>query len=212
MSTSPFNVEPPSQEDVDRKRPLRFVVTPVRDYIARLKEVNKRGNKAESWEAADISVTLVSTLEGEDAVDEVNIKGRTESMSITTALFETTGDGQDKVVTLDGSGDPKVRTDDKAETAYTMSNESFVELFQALGALQRDELDLKSLDINSGADVISSLQGFLETPVQVRIVHEAMRDWTKGKGKKAPPLRDDEGRIRYKSVLSNFSPVGNGVV
>ena len=218
MSSNPFDVAPPSQEDVDRKRPLRFVTTPVSDYIGRLKEVGKFVSKAENFKAADIVVTLVSTLDGAEAVDDININGRTESRRITTALFETTGEGEDKVVTLDGSGDPKPRTDDGAGKAYAMSNEAFVELFQALGALKRDELDLKSLGINSGDDVIATLQGFLETPIQVRVVHEAMRDFVKltpqakAQGKKAPLLRDDEGKIRYKSVISNFSPVGNGVV
>ena len=214
MSTSPFDVAPPTQENVDRKRPLRFVPTPINDYVARLKEVVAGKSRMENWEYLTPSVTLVSDLDGAEEVEGINVKGRTESMNITTALFAVTGEGQDRVVVLDDNADPKRRDDDGASTAYAMANETLVELFQALGILKHGELDLESIGVKSASDALSMLQGFVDTPVQVRVVHEAMRDWQKKRpgDKQAPPLRDDEGKVRYRSKIVNFSPVLNGVV
>ena len=208
MTTDTFMITPPSQEDVDTHASLEpYKVTPSAQYKATLGTAERQGNDSQTWVAVGLPVTLLTTIEGEEVVGEVNIAGRGENTNVSTELFERTREDDDWIATIGDDGEPVRRTDDGAQTAYSMGYKLFVQLFQALGALAAGETDLSTLGFITDiglldADaIIEALSGYDGAEVGVQIRNQVQK--RKVNGKKVVQ-RDAENRPRREAVITDF--------
>ena len=207
-----FTITPPSQEDVDTHASLApFVVTPSERYKASLGPAERQENDSQTWVAVGLNVTLLTTVEGEEAVGEVVIAGRGERTNVSTGLFERTQEDGEWIPTIGDDGEPVRRTDDGAQTAYSMGYKLIVQLFQALGALPSGDTDLSAIGfineiglLNADA-IIEALSGYDGAEVGVQLRNQVQR--RKVNGKKVP-VRGDDGKVRREAAswLRNNPP------
>lgn len=213
MTTDTFTITPPSQEDVDTHASLApYTVTPSARYKATFGAAERQENDSQTWVAVGLPVTLLSTVEGEEAVGEVNIAGRGESTNVSTELFERKREGDEWVATIGDDGEPRRRTDDGAQTAYRMGYKTLVQLFQALGTLGGGETDLSILGFLNGtglldADaIIEALSSYDGSEIGVQIRNQAQKRKDFKTGKKVVQ-RDNEGNVRREAVITDFFPL-----
>jgi len=210
MTTDTFAITPPSQEDVETHASLDpYVVTPSARYKATLGVAERQENDSLTWVAVRLPVMLLTTIEGEESVGETNIAGRNESTNVSTELFERTREGDEWIATVGDDGENVRRTDDGAQTAYSMGYKTLVQLFQALGALAAGDTDLSTLGfINDigllDADaIIEALSGYdgAEIGVQIRSQTQKRKDFKTGK---KITQRDGDGHVRREAVITDF--------
>jgi len=193
---SPFAITPPSQEDVDKRRSLTFTPTPKGDYRSTLAVATAEESKIGAWEYLAVNVALVSTLDGDTTVDELNIAGRTEGARITMRLWETEGEGDDRAIKVNDFGD-KIARESKA---YGYSTKTLVQLFQAVGALEHGNTDLSSLGLSEldPEAFENALAGYAGADVGVRIRVQTQRT------KEGKVILTDEGTPLRRSEISDF--------
>ncbi len=205
-----FIITPPSQEDVDKHASLDpYRVTPSGRFKATLGTAERMENDSQTWVAVGIPVTLVTTVDGEEAIGEVTIAGRGERTNVSTELFERTQEDGEWIPTIGDDGEPVRRTDDGAQTAYSMGYKQLVQLMQAVGAMQAGDTDLSALGFLNGtglldADtIIEALSGYdgAEIGVQIRNQAQKRKDLTTGK---KVVQRDDSGKVRREAVITDF--------
>ncbi len=203
-----FIITPPSQEDVDTHASLApYTVTPSERYKAALGAAERQENDSQTWVAVGLNVVLLATIDGEEAVGEVTIAGRSERTNVSTELFERTREDGEWIPTIGDDGEPVRRTDDGAQTAYSMGYKLIVQLFQALGALPSGDTDLSAIGfineiglLNADA-IIEALSGYDGAEVGVQLRNQAQR--RKVNGKKVP-VRGDDGKVRREAVITDF--------
>lgn len=210
MTMDTFTITPPSQEEVETHASLApYVVTSSARYKATLGTVERQENDSLTWVAVGLPVTLLSTIEGEETVGEVSIAGRGESTNVSTELFERTREDDEWIATIGDDGNPVRRTDDGAQTAYSMGYKTIVQLFQALGVLGAGETDLTTLGfINEigllDADaIIEALSGYSGAEIGVQIRNQAQKRKNFRTGKKVTQ-RDGDGNVRREAVITDF--------
>ncbi len=203
-----FIITPPSQEDVDTHASLApYTVTPSERYKAALGAAERQENDSQTWVAVGLNVVLLATTGGEEAVGEVTIAGRSERTNVSTELFERTQEDGEWIPTIGDDGEPVRRTDDGAQTAYSMGYKLIVQLFQALGALPSGDTDLSAIGfineiglLNADA-IIAALSGYDGAEVGVQLRNQVQR--RKVNGKKVP-VRGDDGKVRREAVITDF--------
>jgi len=203
-----FIITPPSQEDVDTHASLApYTVTPSERYKAALGTAERQENDSQTWVAVGLNVVLLATIGGEEAVGEVTIAGRSERTNVSTELFERTQEDGEWIPTIGDDGEPVRRTDDGAQTAYSMGYKLIVQLFQALGALPSGDTDLSAIGfineiglLNADA-IIAALSGYDGAEVGVQLRNQVQR--RKVNGKKVP-VRGDDGKVRREAVITDF--------
>ena len=203
-----FIITPPSQEDVDTHASLApYTVTPSERYKAALGAAERQENDSQTWVAVGLNVVLLATVGGEEAVGEVTIAGRSERTNVSTELFERTQEDGEWIPTIGDDGEPVRRTDDGAQTAYSMGYKLIVQLFQALGALPSGDTDLSAIGfineiglLNADA-IIEALSGYDGAEVGVQLRNQVQR--RKVNGKKVP-VRGDDGKVRREAVITDF--------
>lgn len=208
--TDNFTITPPSQEDVDTHASLApYTVTPSARYKASLGAAEKRDNDSQTWVAVGVNIVLLTTEDGEEAVGEVPIAGRSEGTNVSTELFERTREDGGWIATIGDDGEPVRRTDDGAQTAYSMGYKLLVQLFQALGALPSGDTDLSAIGfitesglLNADA-IIEALSGYegSEVGVQIRNQVQKRKDFSTGK---KTVVRGDDGKPRREAVITDF--------
>lgn len=209
MTTDTFMITPPSQEDVDTHASLEpYRVTPSGEYKASLGVAERQENDSQTWVAVGVAVSLISSVDGEEVVSEVNIAGRNERTNISTELFERTREDDEWVATIGDDGEPVRRTDDRAQTAYGMGYKLLVQLFQALGTLQAGDTDLSTLGfitdiglLNADA-IIEALSGYEGSEVGVQLRNQVQK--RKGANGKKIAQRDSEGKVWREAVITDF--------
>lgn len=205
-----FTIIPPSQDEVDTHASLApYVVTPSARYKASLGAAERQGNDSQTWVAVGLNITLLSTVDGEEAVGEVTIAGRSERTNVSTELFERTREDGEWIATIGDDGEPVRRTDDGAQTAYSMGYKLLVQLFQALGALPSGDTDLTAIGfitetglLNADA-IIEALSGYEGTEVGVQIRNQVQKRKDLATGKKTV-VRSDDGKVRREAVITDF--------
>ena len=205
-----FTITPPSQEDVDTHASLApYTTTPSARYKASLGVAEKQTNDSQTWVAVGLNITILSAEDGAEAVGEVAIAGRAEGTNVSTELFERTREDGEWIATIGEDGEPVRRTDDGAQTAYSMGNKLLVQLFQAVGALARGDTDLAVLGfitevglLNADA-IIEALSGYegAEVGVQIRNQVQKRKDFSTGK---KVVVRGDDGKARREAVITDF--------
>ena len=203
-----FIITPPSQEDVDTHASLApYTVTPSERYKAALGAAERQENDSQTWVAVGLNVVLLATVGGEEAVGEVTIAGRSERTNVSTELFERTQEDGEWIPTIGDDGEPVRRTDDGAQTAYSMGYKLIVQLFQALGALPSGDTDLSAIGfineiglLNADA-IIEALSGYDGAEVGVQLRNQVQR--RKVNGKKVP-VQGDDGKVRREAVITDF--------
>lgn len=205
-----FTITPPSQEEVDTHASLApYTVTPSGKYKASLGPAERQENDSQTWVAVGLNVTLLSTEEGEETVNEIAIAGRNERTNVSTELFERTREDGEWIATIGDDGETVRRTDDGAQTAYSMGYKQLVQLMQAVGAMQAGDTDLSALGFLNGtglldADaIIAGLSGYDGAEIGVQIRNQAQRRKDFATGKKVVQ-RDDSGKVRREAVITDF--------
>ncbi len=204
-----FTITPPSQDDVDTHASLEpYKVTPSGRFKATLGLAELQGNDSQTWVAVGIPVTLVTTIDGEEAIGDVPIVGRGERTNVSTELFQRTQEDGEWVATIGDDGEALRRTDDGAQTAYGMGYKLLVQVMQALGALQSGDTDLSALGFLNGtglldADaIIEALSGYDGSEVGVQLRNQVQR--RKDASGKKVAVRDSEGKVRREAVITDF--------
>ncbi|KKN02835.1 hypothetical protein LCGC14_1113640 [marine sediment metagenome] len=204
-----FTIKPPSQEDVDTHASLDpYKVTPSGRFKATLGTAERMENDSQTWVAVGIPVTLVTTIDGEEAIGEVTVAGRGERTNVSTELFQRTQEDGEWIPTIGDDGEPVRRTDDGAQTAYSMGYKTLVQLMQSVGALASGDTDLSALGFLNGtglldADaIIAALSGYDGAEVGVQLRNQAQR--RKDASGKRVAVRDAENKVRREAVITDF--------
>ena len=210
MTADTFTIVPPSQEDVDTHASLEpYVVTPSGKYKATLGVAEKQGNDSQTWVAVGLTVAIISTVDGEEVVNEVNIAGRGEGTNVSTELFERTREDDEWIATIGLDGEPVRRSDDGAQTAYSMGYKLIVQLFQALGALEAGATDLSTIGFVNDiglldADaIITALSGYEGAEVGVQVRNQVQKRKNFSTGKKVTVMGDN-GKARREANITDF--------
>ena len=209
MTTDTFTITPPSQEDVDTHASLEpYKVTPSAQYRGTLGEAGLHEKCSDTWVAVSIPVTLISDVDGQEAVKEIAIAGRGEAVSVSTELFQRTREDDTWIGVIGNDGEILRRTDDNAQIAYGISYKLVVQLFQALGALPVGDTDLGTLGfvtdiglLNADA-IIEALSGYDGAEIGVQIRNQVQK--RKGADGKKTVVRDAENRPRREAVITDF--------
>ncbi|KKM17205.1 hypothetical protein LCGC14_1678130 [marine sediment metagenome] len=209
-----FIITPPSQEDVDTHASLApFQLTPSGRYKTTLGTATKEENDSQTWVAVGLPITIISTEDGKETVNEISVAGRSENQNASTELFKRTQEEGEWIGTVGDDGEIIRRTDDGAQTAYRMSYKLLVQLFQAVGALQPGDTDLATLGFQTdigllNADtIVEALSGYEGTEVgaQLRNKVQKRKDYSKDPtGKKKFTVFDDAGKPRREVELTDF--------
>ena len=204
-----FTIKPPSQEDMDTHASLDpYKVTPSGRFKATLGTAERMENDSQTWVAVGIPVTIVTTIDGEEAIGEVTVAGRGERTNVSTELFERKQEDGEWIPTIGDDGEPVRRTDDGAQTAYSMGYKTLVQLMQSVGALASGDTDLSALGFlnDTGlldADaIIAALSGYDGAEVGVQLRNQAQR--RKDASGKKVAVRVSENKVRREAVITDF--------